>query len=41
MKRYVKSAKSQKDIDRLHRWGFTDEEINEFSDVEARAFIGE
>ena len=39
MKRYVKSAKSQKDIDRLHRWGFTDEEIDKFSDAEVAEMV--
>ena len=39
MKRYVKSGKTNNYIERLHRWGFTDEEISKFSKEEIEEMI--
>lgn len=39
MKRYIKSGKTNNYIERLHRWGFTDEEISKFSKAEIEEMI--
>ena len=39
MKRYIKSGKINNYIERLHRWGFTDEEISKFSKEEIEEMI--
>ncbi len=39
MKRYIKSGKTNNYIERLHRWGFTDEEISKFSKEEIEEMI--
>lgn len=39
MKRYVRTAVSNNAIARLHKWGFTDEEISKFSEAEIAEMI--